>query len=380
MANLIAAFYDSSLTQSILALNIAKLKFKLAGKTFTVKDLNGDNEAAILNHIDEFTVGTLDDIAVCCLTAATHATGKMTWDQVAYLDTKLVTANKGTSIRAGTCQANATVTEIVLDASASAVNDFYNFTRFGQEYYIKTAGVTAIYRYIADYVGATVTATVVSTSTAITTTETFIVYSQEHVWLLGDANSTQNACRIAWTECFGGTDNIPLLVSAMGGYGTGFKNCPRTVLTCDSVAASSITDGAIFTLAQYDGGDYWVALLNNTGGTYTLGQAGKILSNTTTVLTLTEPWTVTPTSTPNYAIYLGGTLLYDVYLNLSIPTYLYADNDVNFGIFKSMLDRYGDIEKQSLDTAQTYQDIATLAEYAALGKAIHDAQSATVVT
>ena len=45
-----------------------------------------------------------------------------------------------------------------------------------------------------------------------------------------------------------------------------------------------------------------------------------------------------------------------------------------------MLDRYGDIEKQGLVGAQTYQDLATLDELAAKGKPIYDAKSAGIVS
>jgi hypothetical protein len=374
----VTIFYDSTKAQSILAMNVARLKYDNADNTLTIKDTAGLNESSILFTIDTITNGTQHEICVCALTAATHAEGKLTYDQVAYLDAKLVTANKGTVIRTNTCQANVTTTEIILDSGASAVNDFYNFTRFTQEYYIKTDGITTVYRYIKDYVGATKTCTVNDTSMAITTTETFTVYSHDHVYLIGDASSNEEASRYAWRTLFD-SNNIPLILKVMGGYGSGFANCPKTVDTASSVAAGTLTHTGQFTDGAYNGGGYYVALLSG-GGTYTTGQAEEISSNTTGVLTLKKNWTVTPSGTPTYAIYLGGTVLYDKYLNLAIPTYLWDDTANNFAIFKAMFDRYGDIASQGNDAAQTYQDKATMDDYAAKGKVIYDAQSAGVVS
>jgi len=373
MANC-ALFYDSSKVQSILSMNVARLKFDISGNDVEIIDTVGSNEAAVLVLIDTLTDDTMHEIAVCTITEASYTeTGRMTYDQVAYLDSKLVTANKGTSVRANTCQANSTVTEIVLDSGASASNDYYNGM------YIKTDGTTDVYRYISDYVGATKICTVVTTSTAITTTETFIVYTNDHIYTIGDASSTQNACRVAWTTLFD-SDNIPLLIGIMGGYGSGFKNCPLTVLTANSVAAGSLTDTSAFTAEAYDNGGYYCAILSASGGNYMVGEAVEIASNTVSVLTLKENWTVTPSGTVTYAIYFGTSVLYDKYLEYAIPTYLWDDSAANFAIFKSMLDRYGDIEKQGLTSAQTYQDVATIDDYAAKGKAIMDAVSAGVVS
>ena len=374
---LVTALYDSTLPQSIMSYNEARLKFDLPGDTFTTIDTTGMNESAILVAIDTITDDTQHAICVCSLTAATHATGKLTWDQVAYLDAKMATAYKGTSVRANTCQANATVTEIILDNGASSANDFYNFTRFGQEYYIKTAGVTAIYRYIKDYTGASVDVLVNTTTTPITNTETFIVYSQPNVYLLGDANSTQNACRIAWTTLFGST-NIPLVVQIMGGYGTGFKYCDLTELTCDSIAAGTLTDGTAFTANKYNSGEYVVALRDTGGGTYTQGYIRNIASNTVSVLTLASNWPTTPTGTPTYAIYNERYALYDLYLTYSIPSLLWDSGVNTHNIWKAMLDRYGDTV--SLATAQTSQDLATLDVYAEKGKAVVEALAAGIVS
>lgn len=373
MANC-ALFYDSSKVQSILSMNVARLKFDISGNDVEIIDTVGSNEAAVLVLIDTLTDDTMHEIAVCTITEASYTeTGRMTYDQVAYLDSKLVTANKGTSVRANTCQANSTVTEIVLDSGASASNDYYNGM------YIKTDGTTDVYRYISDYVGATKICTVVTTSTAVTTTETFIVYTNDHIYTIGDASSTQNACRVAWTTLFD-SDNIPLLIGIMGGYGSGFKNCPLTVLTANQVGSGSLTDTSAFTAEAYDNGGYYCAILSASGGNYMVGEAVEIASNTVSVLTLKENWTVTPSGTVTYAIYFGTSVLYDKYLEYAIPTYLWDDSAANFAIFKSMLDRYGDIEKQGLTSAQTYQDVATIDDYAAKGKAIMDAVSAGVVS
>jgi hypothetical protein len=245
--------------------------------------------------------------------------------------------------------------------------------------YIKTAGTTAVYRYISDYTGGDTTCTVGDTSTAVTTSETFIVYTNDHIYILGDASSNENACRVAWRTLFG-SDNIPLLVKIMGGYGTAFKNCPKTVATATSVAAGTLTHTSAFTAAAYDGGDYYCAIISASGGNYMAGQSRLITSNTVSVLTLEKDWDYTPTGTVTYAIYPGAHILYDKYLDLAIPTYLWDNTATNFDIFKSMLDRYGDIASQDLVTAQTYQDLATIDDYAAKGKAILDAKNAGVVS
>ena len=371
--------YDSSLVQSIISMQIAYLKFNTTDYTVTVTDTAGDNAATILNHINEMTDDTMARIAVCCGTAATHSAGKLTYDQAGLLDSKMATAYKGTSVRANTAQTNATTTEIILDSGASSSNDFYNFTRFSQEYYVKTAGVTAVYRYIKDYVGATTTATVNDTSTAITDTETFTVFSHAYVYLLGDVSTSENACRQAWTTLFD-SGNIPLLVNIMGGSGSGFKSKPLEELTCDSIAAGTLTDASAFSSGLYDGTNYVVALTDTGGGTYTQGYNRVIASNTANVLTLASNWASTPTGTPTYRIYMAGTVLYDLYLTYVIPSILWDTGVATHNIFKSMLDRYDDISTTGLDTVQTSQDLATLDEYAAKGKAVVEALSAGLVS
>ena len=158
----------------LFAANLALMKYPSA----TVKDVAGVTTGDITTYVTTTLVDdTYTDIFICCTTQAAGATGLLSFDQVAALRSKMITASKGTTVRANTCQANVTATEILLDSGASASNDYYNGM------FIETAGTTPVLRYISDYVGSTKACTVNTTTIAVTNTETFIVYTNTNILL-----------------------------------------------------------------------------------------------------------------------------------------------------------------------------------------------------
>ena len=325
---LITVFYKKTDEQSILCRAVAIAKYG-ASNDITSVNVGTSDENALAALIAAVTVNTQSRIVLAYGTQATYSTaGKFTYDQIASMDTRLKTANKGTSVRAGTCQSNSTGTQIKLDASASAVTDYY------KGMYIKTAGTTAVQRYITAYDGSTKICTVADTTTPITTTETFIVYTADYIDIIGNASTTTNPCRVAWTTLFPDTAP-PMLISVMGGYNTGFKAYAIDGLTADSATANTLVDATVFTL-NAEIGKYLGIISGTTGG----GEVQQVLSNTTTTLTV-NPFRITPT----------GTILYQVsdtkewclanhYLVYALKAYLQLADNATDKILKRMLDKY----------------------------------------
>lgn len=365
----IANFYDSSSEQSILSRAIALVKYGY-NNTITSYDTKGLNSASMDSLISGISAGTLTRVVLSNGTQATYSTaGKFINTQVATLDSLLKTANKGTSVRAGTCQANSTVTEIVLDSGASAVDDTYNGM------YIKTAGTTAVYRRITDYVGSTKTCTVVTTTTAITTTETFVVYTQGYVDIVGDASSNENACLVAWNTLFPTVD-APMIIKVMGGYGSAFAAYVMNAITADSVATASgvstLTKSAYFGSTDLYKGR-WVGIISGTTGG---GEVHQIASNTTSVLTLSTPFRILPTGTIVFQISeTKEYALANYALVYAIKTYLQLDNGVTNKILKAMLDKYNILQYGKATTLTAVGDDELVKTYVQRGKVVMDYSS-----
>lgn len=362
---LAAIFFNSTLVQSVMSMQIARIKCDVAGYTPTIIDTAGLDEAGITTAIDTITNTTMTAIYVSCTTASTHSAGVMTYDQVAYLDIKLITASKGTSYAAGTCQSNSTTTYIKIAADSSASNDYYN----GK--YIKTAGSTVVYRYISDYTGSSTTAVVTDTSTAITTTETYIIFTLNKVYLIGDADSSENACRVAWTALFP-TKQVPMIVALMGGSGTGFAPYVEVTRTSGggSHSTTTLADTGHFTADKYN--LKWVGIESGTLG---VGQVRQITDSTADALTVAL-WTA-PTGTVVYQI--SDTYefcLANKYLPLAIMTYLYATDNDTKAIWRQLVDKYNTLAKA---TPSTVGDLALLVTYCQRGKCIFDADTLSVV-
>ena len=365
-------FYDSTSVQSILSWQVSRLYFKTNGYTITSVDTAGCNQSALANLISAITVNTLTAVAVACGTQVTYSTtGKFTYDQVASLDSLLLPAQKGTVVTSGTCGSNSTVTNIVL-TGASSVDDTYNGM------YVKTAGTTAVYRYITDYTGSGTIATVRTTTTAVTTTETYIVYTNVNIHLVGDASSNINPCRVAWYHFFT-TDGIatygkhyPLIIKLLGGYSSTFEQYIVTTATATSANGTSLTHTGQFVAHAYKG--KVVAIISATTGA---GQMDVISDNTADVLTLTNGWTA-PTGTVVYQV--SDTLdyaLWDNYLPYTIDTYLAKNTSSINATWDQIFDKYGKIagKQKELDG-----DISLLKTYADRGRCIFDAKAAGIVS
>lgn len=351
-------FYTKTSEQSILSRAVALAKYG-NDNSITATDTAGLNESGLAALIAAITIGTLDKIVLSCGSQATYsAAGKFTYDQIALMDSLLKTAKKGTSVRAGTCQSNSTKTEIKLDTGASAVEDYY------KGMYVKTAGTTAVYRYVTAYNGTTKVCTVSDTGTAITTTETFIVYTNANIDIIGDASSNESACRVAWDTLFPNT-TPPMIISVMGGYGSGFKAYTFDNVTADSVTSNTLVDATVFTADAEIG--KWLGIISGTTGG---GEVHQVSDNSTTTLTLAENFRITPSGTIKYQISeTKEWCLANYYLTYALKAYLQLTDKATDKILKKMLDKY-DILKNAPTNA--LGDDELVQTYCQRGKCILD--------
>jgi hypothetical protein len=367
----------TSTPAQLMAANLCISKYPDA----TLKDITGLTTGNVTTYISGLTNDYYTDIFICCATNVTPASNILSFDQVASLRQKMITASKGTTVRANTCQANVTTTEIILDASASAVNDFYDGM------FIVTAGVTAVYRYISNYVGATVTATVADTSTAITSTETFIVYTNTNIYQLGNTSAVtgKTAAYQAWETLWPSTP-APLAVIYLGGYL--FAECSGTAsaaaagtITLDATGASRGL-GDRMTLAQMLVADslagYWVYIYSGTLGVW---QKAQIESNavTTAVCTLVDNWLITPTGTIIYRVVsneerIRADRAMEIYAKTRWydPSKLAAKQDIT-----ALTNLYGGLDVD--DTEAPDQDLDLLTEMVTLGSFAFESDSTTYI-
>jgi hypothetical protein len=380
----ILILYSSLSDQSIISKAVAYLKAQKdinaltdttkAGSIITVKDFATSTVANMLTYCGTTLVdNTYDDIYRCLPVSAggTNYT-TMAYDHVAALDAKLKTAKRGTVVISGAAlDSNATATEFIIPAadSPSATEDYYTGM------YIKTTETTAVFRYISNYVGTTRTGTINTSTTALTTTEAYVIYTNAHIWACGDASSTKNACRVAWELLFPGVTVNPV-ISVLGGYGSGFQAHKEYTVTADSFTQTTVLKAAYWTAAVYDSGTYYIGIESATTGA---GQTCRIASNTAGVITLGDNGFKTlPTGTLVFQITPGENfLLYDKYLPYAIKTYLAAHTDDNQKVFNEMFDRYN----MRYNAATSFRENkAVIDDYAMKGKAIFDAICAGIVS
>lgn len=302
MAERLIIYSSTGTGSQILAANIALHKYPDA----TAKDITGVTTGDITTYCGTTLVdATYTDIFICATTQLAGATGVLSFYQVALLIPKMISTRRGTIERTGTCQTNATVTDIILDAGASAVNDYYNGM------FIVTAVGIVKQRYITGYTGASVTAVVSTTTTAVTDTSTFIVYSSlDYIYQLGNTSAVngKTACAQAWDLFYTGI-TYPKLVMALGGYlnvlcsGTATAVAAGTV-TLDATGATrglgdrlSLVEMVVADSVK----DCYVYTYSATTGAC---QKRKITTSTVTasVCTLESNWDVTPTGTVLYRV------------------------------------------------------------------------------
>jgi hypothetical protein len=345
----------------------------------TVKDITGLSAANIDTYIGTLVADTYTDIFICCATQAANASNLLGWDQVAALRSKMITASKGTTVNSGTCQANATVTEIKLAATASAVNDAY------KGMYIVTAGTTATNKYIAGYVGATTTATVLTTTTAITTTETYIVYTLTNIHLLGDTVSAtgKKAAMLAWENLWPSTP-APLAVIYLGGYlfcensGTAQAVAAGTITLATTCAAGDRQITADQTTVDDLYKDMYVYVYSGTLGVWQYAKIASYVASTQ-VATLEANWLITPTGTVVYRVVSGiekirADRAMEIYAKTRWydPTKLAAKQDIS-----KLVNLYGELDV-TLGEAPS-QDLELLAKCVELGSFAFEADSTTYI-
>ena len=366
-------FFDSSDStgQGVLVKEIAKLKYTVTDATVTVKDTVGLSAANIVSYINTLTPASYDDVVIAQRVDGTY----MTYDIVALCDKLLKTAKKGTSVLAGTCGTNSTATHAIL-TGGSAVDDTYN----GQ--FLKTTiGATTVYNHITDYTGSGTIAVITSNSPAITDTSTFVVYTNVHVHVLGEASSNEKACLVAWNNLFSGK-RAPLIVSLLGGYGTGFSYVTEYGVTPTSVATTSgvstLTHTSHFA-ATNSYKWYWLGIeaASNSGGA---GYIGQILSNTVSVLTLDRTYRVVPTGTITYQICDNKDYcLASSFLPYAIATYLQLEDTATSAIWIQLLDMYN--TRGSGNIKNMYKtDESVLKGYVWKGRSVFDAKSYGLVS
>ena len=122
MANHLIIYNSGGTAQQIIAANIAFHEHPDAD----VEDVSAVTTGDITTMIGTLTDDNYTNIYIACTSQEAAATGVISFDQIAALRAKMITASKGTTVRANTCQANGTGTLIKLDAAASASIDFYN--------------------------------------------------------------------------------------------------------------------------------------------------------------------------------------------------------------------------------------------------------------
>lgn len=307
----------------IMAANIFLYRYR----DCTIKDIKSTTSSNIDTWIGTLTDNYYTDIFVCSSIATTATNNQMSQDQIALLDTKLIAASKGSVhavVRANSCQTNAVATNIILDSGASASDNYYNGM------YIVTAGTTVKSRYIADYTGSSKTCDVVTTTTAITNTETYIIYTLTNIHLVGNVDSTtgKTAAYQAWEICYPTTE-VPVAVQYIGGYLFALQHGTASAAGAGTLTlATTVSTGDSLTQTEYDTAgwldDAYVYIYSSTLGAAQVRKISSWGGNAGSyVATLESNWDVTPTGTIVYRVVQdAGKFNADKAMDIAIRTYM----------------------------------------------------------
>lgn len=360
-------FYNSAdaTGESILSKALAQIKYPDA----TILDIAGIDSAAIDVLVAAIVPGSQTKIIITVPIVDVHATGKFTGVQAFGCIVGLTTANQAASSNlTGTCQANATVTDIILAATETSANDALN------NKLIVTAGVTEVTRLITDYTLADDTAVVATTGTAITTTETYTVYMTTHLVLGADYDTVLNGPQVTWNALYPYQKQNPIIIDILANPSTLYE---KNDLTATGVGTAYLEDATEFVAAAYDGGNYYLAITNGS----TAGEVRRILSNTVTKLTLVSDFDVPLTGTPTYQIVKDNSLtLWNKYLPHAIAGWLHLDTVATKEAWRKILDQHSDLTGESSIHRTFFQDLATLEDYLAKGKAVFEGIAAGIVS
>lgn len=354
---------DQSDGQSIAAELLIRYYHGKADADVTVKNCSGVTLGNLTTYIGTLDDNTYSKIHVLIVADESGGTGKISLDQVALLYPKLLTAALPTPAKALlAADTNATATEIVLTGTVSATNDHYN----GMIAVIDVGGTATsyLYRNIKDYVGATKTLTVNTTTTAVTSTDKVAIYD-----LIGNGIVLVSAVAVAAYTVFHTLYPDTVLPRVFDEFKEATAEYVLTA-TADSVATTSgvstLTDSAAFVLNAYTGGNYYVGIRSSTLG---MGQVRKIISNTANVLTLDAPWDPLPTGTIVYEIAIDRWRCLNNYFLRYAMRFEFAApyTDVKLAKFIRLFDVKGTM---TADTRYTFQDLVALEELHDLGETI----------
>lgn len=195
-------------------------------------------------------------------------------------------------IRSSTAQAGAATT-ITLDASASAVDDFYN----NQLIWIVSGTGVGQGRIVSDYVGATKVATVSTWATNPDNTSVFVIAPFGSI----PGATAPTAAEVAdavWDEALAGH-------TAEASYGALMQSQQAQVGTAQAGSTSSITLDATGASATTDFYKYNIVRIRSGTGA---GQARKITAynGTSKAATVDPAWTTAPDNTSEYIVTTDG--------------------------------------------------------------------------
>lgn len=195
-------------------------------------------------------------------------------------------------IRSATAQAGAATT-ITLDASASAVDDFYN----NQAVFIVSGTGVGQGRIISDYVGSTKVATVSTWATNPSSDSVFVIVPFGSI-PGATAPTAGEVADAVWDELLAGH-------TTEASYGALMQSRQLHAGTAQAGGASSITFDATGSSATDDLYNYqFVTIRSGTGA----GQTRQIAdyNGTTKVATVNLAWTTNPSTDSEYVVHPGG--------------------------------------------------------------------------
>jgi len=265
---------------------------KWAGTAVATPDTAGYPKVTIKSGAGTGEV-SLSSGGVVLSTSGVNAVADQVWDEAA--SGHVAAGSFGAAlyvVRSATAQAGAATT-ITLDASASAVNDFYTNARL----WIVSGTGAGQGRIISGYVGATKVATVATWATNPDATSVFVIVPFGSI----PGASAPTAAEVAdavWDELLAGH-------TTEASYGALMQALQLHVGTAQAGAAQSITLDATGSSATDD--QYIYQLITIRSGTGA-GQTRQITdyNGTTKVATVNLAWTTQPTSASEYIIHPGG--------------------------------------------------------------------------
>lgn len=236
---------------------------------------------------------SLSSGGVVLSTSGVNAVADQVWDEAA--SGHVAAGSFGAinyGIRSATAQAGAATT-ITLDASASAVDDFYT----NQRIHIIAGTGAGQGRIISDYVGSTKVATVATWATNPGADSVFVITPFGSI----PGASAPTASEVAdavWDELLAGH-------TTEASYGALMQALQLHVGTAQAGGASSITLDATGSSATDDLYNYQMITIRSGTGA---GQTRQIIdyNGTTKVATVNLAWTTQPSTDSNYIVSPGG--------------------------------------------------------------------------